>query len=209
MPTWWSEAWTLFHTFAGPFAVILILLGIIIQFLLRPFASQISKGFHKVITRVDDLHRSKRHPSKKRDDGTPALFSTQELLDHIDPLLKTLDGVSLAVKIMTENQKAIVESLGTIEERACMEACPVFPRIITHMEKEERQEEEFLDKLLTLRKATLTAIDGMREDMSVLHKRLDDFLTNTYAAMEKKDELFAKLVTGIEKERSERANGGR
>jgi hypothetical protein len=201
MPGWWAEVVTLMHTFGFWFAITAIFLGVIIQYLIRPYFSKVSGGFHQVVKYTTHQHAASRS-TLKDDKNEPILITRQEMLNEMGELK------GLLLKILKSNDDRFEMLNGTINNKFCTEACPVYKRIFALTLDTAAEGKELVDKLLRFQKEynkeyreTLNKLVESRrhtsEEVSELHRRLDTFL----------DTSLATIMAAVEKRVSDRQNG--
>jgi hypothetical protein len=203
MPGWWSEVVTLLHTFGFWFALTAICLGIIIQYLIRPYFSKVSGGFHKVVTYTTSQYEASKHPTRIGDNGKIELITRQEMLNEMGELK------GLLLQILKFEDSHFEELNSTISNKFCTEACPVYQRIFALTLETSAEGKELVDKLLRFQnehnkeyRETLSKLIEARrqtsEEVSDLHRRLDTFL----------DTSLATIMAAVEKRVSDKQNGG-
>jgi hypothetical protein len=186
MPTWWTEALQLLHTFGFWFALAALLIGVILRYLVMPYFTRVHEGLKKAACQTNLQFDSNLHPSDKDKAGHPILITRYEMKKEMEDLTK-----------IVESKVTNLHSI--IGDKCCTENCPVFKPLKDMILNNEAREQAFLDNLLKLRKET-------QSDINELHKRLDSFFENV---LDKRDDIIAKQMALMERmAASERKNGG-
>jgi hypothetical protein len=238
VPTWYAETIHFLWSYSAWFALTVILGGIIIQFLIRPYFAKVSGGFHKIVCYVEKLHDSKIDPSKIDKRGYPVLIATHDIVSALkesrELLIKHCDAafcpvVPIIMKDWKETREAMERAnatlliihnefkahLGQIAEstrdhldRAVKVKAEVEANIQTVLERDEQQHKEFLVKLLEISRETERHIDAGYERMNNV---LNTILADKNAQMAENNVLMSRVVTALEKlaiDRAERLKNG-
>lgn len=145
MPGWWAELLTLLHTFGFWFMVMAVAFGIIFQYLVRPYFTKVSGGFHQVVRYTSKQHEASLHPTRKKGNGNADLITRQEMLTEMGEIKGGLLGLDTHLQELDE----------IISGKFCTDACPVYAvlkemtgRVLESDSELHRRLDTFLDTAL-------------------------------------------------------------
>jgi hypothetical protein len=162
--------------------LVLILGLIVIWYLVWPWFKKIANAYHKMYIIMVKFDEADAYPGKTDDKGYAVLVTRYTLLSAIQSCLEEIK----AAKVI-------------IDGKVCTESCPAFSKITETLNILRVEQAEFLAKTMTLREGTQKEIDDV-------YARINQFIDNT---LDKRDELFARVVAALERVSSERKNGGK
>jgi hypothetical protein len=206
-----------------------ILGGIIIQFLVRPYLAKVSGGFHKMVCYVEQLRDSKIDPSKTDKKGYPVLIATHELVEAIrenkELFIKHCDSAFCpVVPIIMKDWKETRDRLDEVNS-SLLETHRELRILLTQMAGTSKEHLDRASKVKTeLEKSIIVVLERdekqqkeTRDAVNAGYERMNDVLNTILAdknvQMAENNALMGRVVTALEKLASEKTermkNGGK
>lgn len=195
MPVWWVEIAQLFSTYGFWFMLSAVFIGIIIQYLIRPWLSKLGERVQKVSCQTEILYDSSLYENKKDKRGYRLPVTREEMLAEMETIREKLETIRV-----------------TVSDIKCPNTeCPIVSQCKMFSLEEEKQREVFLGKLLELSRETQEDFEANAERTKALYQRIhqfmDETLTKREAALDKRDEMLSKAMASLERLAVKRDNG--
>ena len=163
-------------------AIFALLAFIIIWYIVWPWFKKVAHAYHRMYVIIVKFEEAAVDPGKVDNKGYAILISRHALLRAIE-----------------NNTEEIKNIRNLLDTKICPESCPAFAELVKTLETLQVEQVEYLAKIMALREGTQKEIDGV-------YDRINKFIDNT---LDKRDELFARVVAALERVSSERKNGGK